>query len=62
MSKPLTELLKKDNFKWNPLAEATFITLKRAITQAPVLAIQDFSKPFVVETDAYDNGVGVVLV
>ena len=32
VSKPLTELLKKDNFHWNPKAEATFLTLKRAMT------------------------------
>ena len=55
------ELLKKDNFQWNPRAKATFLTLKRAMTEALVLAHPDFSKPFVVETDACENVIEAML-
>ena len=62
INKPLTELLKIDGFKWNPRAEPTFITLKKAMFMALVLALPDFFKPFTVETNVCDLGIGAVLV
>ena len=59
---PLTALLKKEGFMWNDDAEAAFSALKGAVTSAPVLALPDFTKPFVVECDASMYGFGVVLV
>jgi len=39
----LTELLKKDNFIWGVEVDPTFNKLKQAITQAPILALPNFS-------------------
>ncbi|WVZ76979.1 LOW QUALITY PROTEIN: hypothetical protein U9M48_024887, partial [Paspalum notatum var. saurae] len=62
ISKPLTTLLKKGvQFLWTPEVNNEFLVLKQALIQAPVLAIPDFSKEFVLETDACDLGLGAVL-
>ena len=58
---PLTALLRKYSFTWTPVASKAFQLLKDAMSSPPVLALLDFTKPFVVECDASGLGVGVVL-
>jgi hypothetical protein len=58
----LTSLLKKGEFKCTKVATKAFEELKKAITPAPVLALPDFTKSFVVECDTLWVGIGVVLI
>ena len=48
-------------FTWTPAASAAFTDLKRHFTSAPVLVDPDPSRPFVVEVDPSDSGIGGVL-
>nr|QBG82614.1 peroxidase 64 [Papaver somniferum] len=44
IARPLTQMLKKGGFKWNPMAEKSFELLKKVMTQAPVLYLPNFSE------------------
>jgi hypothetical protein len=59
---PLNRLLKKGiRWEWTPEQDAAFDTLKNRLSAAPVLACPNFGKPFVLQTDAADTGLGVAL-
>ncbi|KAJ1130785.1 hypothetical protein NDU88_009132 [Pleurodeles waltl] len=61
---PLTELTSKKQPKkviWTPECQKAFDTLKQAMCSAPVLLAPDYSKEFVVQTDASEEGIGAVL-
>lgn len=61
ISKPLTELLKKEGFIWSDKATQAFNQLKEALTRAPVLSLSSSTFKFMVETDACDIGKGAAL-
>jgi predicted permease len=55
-------LLKKDNFKWENQHTQSFNALKHKMIIAPVLALPNFTLPFILETDASGAGIGAVLI
>jgi hypothetical protein len=58
---PLTELTKKGDFHWTEESQQTFDKMKDVMITFPVLALLDFSQPFVLECDASGVGIGEVL-
>jgi hypothetical protein len=61
LAAPLTDLLRYNKFQWNPAAEYVFTSMKIKMTTLPVLQIPNFSKDFVIETDASGVAIGAVL-
>jgi hypothetical protein len=62
ITKPMTKPLEKDTkFKWSPQCEEAFLTLKKLLTIAPVLAQPDIDQPFNMYCDASGTGIKGVL-
>ncbi|CAH9083337.1 unnamed protein product [Cuscuta epithymum] len=62
IARPLTNLLGKDvPFDFSHDCVVAFDTLKRKLTEAPILATPDWSLPFEIMCDASDQVVGAIL-
>ena len=61
---PLTDETKKGRptkIEWGDSQELAFRTLKAKLSESPILHLPDISRPFILRTDASDDGVGAVL-
>ena len=61
---PTTDLTKKSHpnkVTWNAECDHAFKEVKRIHSSKPVLRSPDFKRPFILQTDASDKGVGAVL-
>lgn len=62
IAKPLTLLLKKDTpFVWSNIHQKSFNKFKEILTTEPLLKYPDFSKQFILTTDASNYAIGSVL-
>ena len=62
IAKPLSHLLKNNvPFIWGNSEEKSFQNLKERLITEPVLIFPDFSKPFIVTTDASGYAIGGIL-
>lgn len=61
LAEPLTRLLNKEGFQWTPAASDAFNKLKQALMSPPILRLPDFTKPFLIESDACGTGIGAIL-
>ena len=60
--KYITVMLRKDNeVKWDEDARKSFISIKFALTEAPILASPDFSKEFLTFSYASEDTIVVVM-
>jgi hypothetical protein len=59
---PLNKLLKKElKFNWTDECENSFQVMIKLLSNPPILAFPDFTKPFHLATDASNVGIGAVL-
>jgi hypothetical protein len=64
IASPLTDLTKggkQGQVRWSEACEDAFNTLKDRLASGPVCCLPDFSRPFVLQTDASETGIGAVL-
>jgi hypothetical protein len=62
IAKPLTNLLKNNTpFIWNEGTNKAFNTLKQLLISQPLLQYPDFTRPFILTTDASNDALGAIL-
>ena len=62
LARPLHRLTERMvPFVWTDQCQESFDTLRRCLCTAPVLAYPNFGRPFILDTDASDVGIGGVL-
>jgi len=64
LAAPLSDLTRKlapARVSWSPECGETFKALKKSLGTSPLLRNPDFSRPFVLQTDASERGLGAVL-
>ena len=62
IAKPLTNLLKNNTpFIWNATTDEVFNTLKQLLRSQPLFQYPDFSKHFILTTDASNEALGAVV-
>ena len=64
LSTPLTDLTKKGEPNvviWTEIQERAFQSLKNKLTTSPILRLPDFTREFIIQTDASDAAIGAVL-
>ena len=52
---------KKNTFRWTKECDSAFKELWHCLVTAPIIANPDFSRPFILDTDANDTRIGTVL-
>ena len=61
-AKPLNDLLKKDTrFNWTPFCQESFEFFRNKLINPPILQYPDFSREFILTTDASKSAIGAVL-
>ena len=61
-ARPLYRLTERTaTFKWTEECADAFQALRQSLCSTPVLAYPDFTRPFILDTDASDTGIGAVL-
>ncbi|GBL88233.1 Retrovirus-related Pol polyprotein from transposon 297 [Araneus ventricosus] len=62
IARPLHKLTEaKSNFNWTEECEKSFNSLKQALTSSPILTYPRTDKDFILDTDAINEGIRVVL-